>query len=157
MPSHTIFQFSQFVRVAVKHNISFLVSGMTVPVHKLLFLFYLGLFCYFISMCVIKLLRHDTVYITNLEDATYIQYPSISVCTRYTSKIACKRREDCTAPVLYSNKSLNENKKIISESIWNKSEVFYFVNHPGMLGMRFPCVTMNDGDDPGKPCKFPFR
>ena len=128
---------------------------MAVPVQRLLLLFYLVLFSYFISKSVIKLLRGDTVYVTNMEDATFIQYPSISVCTKYTSKILSYPIADTNK--LYTNKSLNENKELISESIWNKSEVFYFVNHPSMLGMRFPCITINDGDDPGKPCKFPFR
>ena len=126
---------------------------MTVPVHKLLLLFYLGLFCYFISQSVIKVLNGDIMYTTNLKDESYIQYPSISVCTKYTSR----EKVSQTEAHLYSNKSLNENKKLISKSIWNKSEVFYFVNHPDMLGMRFPCVTMDDGDDPGMPCTFPFR
>ena len=129
---------------------------MTVPVHKLLLLFYLGLFCYFISQSVIKVLSGDIMYTTNLKDSTFIQYPSISVCTKYTSREIVSHTEGAKAH-LYSNKSLIENKKSISESIWNKSEVFYFVNHPDMLGMRFPCVTMNDGDDPGMPCTFPFR
>ena len=61
------------------------------------------------------------------------------------------------ASFIFSNATLTEKKKKIFESIWNKSEVFYFVNHPGMFDMRFPCVTINDGEDPGKPCIFPFR
>ena len=125
---------------------------MQVPLHKILLLFYLGLFLYFISTSLVKYFRGTSTYITKLDDATLIQYPSISVCTRYTSK-----KDPFNKATLYSNLSLNENKKLVSENIWNKSEVFYFVNHPGMLDMRFPCVTINDADDPGKPCSFPFR
>ena len=125
---------------------------MNVAIQKLLLFFYLGLFSYFISNSVIRYYSGVTVKITNLKDTTDIQYPSISVCTKYTSKKVIS-----IASNLFSNESLNFKKKLISESIWNKSEVFYFVSHPGMLGMRFPCVTINDGDDPGKPCLFPFR
>ena len=123
---------------------------MKVAIQNLLLVFYLGLFFYFISNSLIRYYSGVTVKITNLKDATDIQYPSISVCTKYTSKKVILSN-------LFSNESLSYKKKLIYESIWNKSEVFYFVNHPGMLGMKFPCVTINDGDDPGKPCLFPFR
>ena len=125
---------------------------MNVSVHKLLLIFYLGLLSYYISISLMKYFSKTTVYETNLKDASLVLYPSISVCTRYLSKKGVSM-----APFLKSNMSLNEKKNLIFENIWNKSEVFYFVNHPEMLGMRFPCVTTNDGDDPGKPCDFPFR
>ena len=60
-------------------------------------------------------------------------------------------------PKLFENGSLAYKKKLAMENIWSKSEVFHFVSHPGMFGMAYPCVTTNDGSDPGKPCYFPFR
>ena len=88
---------------------------MKVPVKKVFFLFYLGLFLFFISQSVIKFFNRSTVYISNLKDEVTIQYPSVSVCPRYTSK------NGSIASFLSSNATLTEKKKKIFESIWTVS------------------------------------
>ena len=123
---------------------------MKVPVQKLLAFFYFGIFSYQISVSIMKYLRGRTIYHSNLKDAVQIQYPSISVCTKYTFKNGQITKR------LFSNSSLTKKKMIVLNSLWNKTEVFHFVNHPDMFDMRYPCVTRNDGSDPGKPCDFPF-
>ena len=41
--------------------------------------------------------------------------------------------------------------------IWKiHTKVIYFLSHPGMLGLNFPCLTTSDGTDPAKPCQFPW-
>ena len=76
-------------------------------------------------------------------------YPSVSVCKKYTF--------DKNLNYLFDKDSVNltEVKELVIENSWNIEEVFYFMSHPSMLGMTFPCTTMLDGTDPGKPCVFP--
>ena len=125
--------------------------NMKSQINKMFLFVYVGLFLYFISRSVNKYFNRNTVMVSNLEAAETFQYPSVSICPTYTSK------NGSIANFLFSNASLIDKKKKIFESIWNRSEVFYFVNHPDMFGMRFPCVTIHDGNDPGKPCSFPFK
>ena len=124
---------------------------MKIPIQKLLACFYFGIFCYEISISIEKYLKRSTIFHTTVEEEEEVKYPSISVCAKYMSK------HGSIAKQLDSNKSLTEKKMLVLNSVWNKSEVFHFVSHPGMLGLRYPCVTSNDGTDPGKPCSFPFR
>ena len=124
---------------------------MKIPIQILLACFYFGIFCYQISLSIQKYLKRSTILQSTLVEEEEVQYPSISVCTKYMFK------NGPIAKQLFSNKSLTEKKMLVLNSVWNKSEVFNFVNHPGMLGLRYPCVTSNDGTDPGKPCSFPFR
>ena len=123
---------------------------MKVPVQKILLCFYLVLFFSVIFHSFWEYFRGNTVYSTTIEETAIILYPSISICTKYMFK-------NGDIAQIYSNTSLTVKKSLILDNIWNKTEVFHFVNHPDMLGMRFPCTTINDGDDPGKPCSFPFR
>ena len=125
-------------------------NEMKVPVQKLLACFYFGIFAYQISISILKYHSGRTLYQSNLKEALEIQYPSISVCTKYTFKHGQLTTQ------LFSNISLTEKKMLVLNSIWNKTEVFHFVNHPDMFDMRYPCVSRNDGSDPGKPCSFPF-
>jgi hypothetical protein len=124
---------------------------MNFPTHKFLACFFFGIFCYQISKSIQKYIKRSTILQSTLDEKEEIQYPSISVCTKYMFKHGSISKQ------LNSNKSLNEKKMLVLNSVWNKSEVFHFVNHPGMLGLKYPCVTSNDGTDPGKPCSFPFR
>ena len=78
-------------------------------------------------------------------------YPSVSVCKKYTF--------EKNLNYLFDKDSVNltEVKELVIENSWNVEEVFYFLTHPSMLGMTFPCTTRLDGTDPGKPCMFPVR
>ena len=81
------------------------------------------------SKSVTKWFNSRTDYHTTRVDVEKIQFPSISVCTKFT----LKGKE--VTPKLVGNTSLNEKKKIALDNMWKKNEVFQFVNHPGMLGM----------------------
>ena len=121
-------------------------------VQKLLGCFYFGVFAYYIYFSIEKYLQGRTKYVSHVDDAEQVQYPSISVCPKYTFKEAT-----VTTDLMSTNMSLNEKKRLALENIWKKEEVFHFLSHPGIRGLRFPCVTRNDGTDPGKPCHFPIR
>ena len=110
------------------------------------------MFSYYISQSVIRFFDGRTTYYSSVVDVEQVQYPSISVCSKNTF-----RENNVTDVLLSTNVSFNDKKMLALETIWKKSEVFYFVSHPGISGMRYPCVTLNDGTDHGKPCHFPIR
>ena len=99
-------------------------------------------------------LTGKTEFKTQIKSGYKIQYPSVSVCPRYTYK-------DIQIDVQLNtvNVSTSIIKDLVRKNIWTKDDVFYFVNHPGMFNDSgdFPCTTINDGTDPGKPCHFPFK
>ena len=88
-------------------------------------------------------MKDTTKYETNFVESRKVLYPSVSICTKYTFKSATVNRE-----MFAENKSLEEQKSFVMGKIWKKDEVFTFVNHPGIFGLSFPCVTLNDGTDP---------
>ena len=77
------------------------------------------------------------------------RYPSISVCKRYIYDNTYKTEE------LLKNASVKlwMKKKAVMENTWNRDELMFFLNHPQMLNLTFPCTSRN-GIDPGKPCVF---
>ena len=119
---------------------------------KLILAFYLGLFCFFIHLSINKYMKGTTKFETNFVESKELLYPSVSVCPKYTFKSPTVNRA-----IFKENKSLEEQKMFVMGKIWKKDEVFHFVNHPGIFGLSFPCVTLIDGTDPGKPCHFPLR
>ena len=123
---------------------------MKFPVKNLLTCFYFGIFSYTVYISTQKYLERSTTYHSTLKDAEKVEYPSISVCAEYTYKNGSIARK------LFCNKSLTETKALVLNSVWNKGQIFNFVSHPDMFGFRYPCVSINDGSDPGKPCSFPF-
>ena len=92
-----------------------------------------------------------TSFASNVIEVERILYPSITVCKKY----ALNSNEVMSK--LFADVSLEEKKKLVLENMWNITDVFHFMNHPGMFGLVFPCVTADDGTDPGKPCSFPFH
>ena len=121
---------------------------MKILVNNVLMFLFFGLFCYQMSRSVRKWFNSRTDYGITRVDVDKIQFPSISVCTKLTLK------DKEVTPRLFGNASLTEKKKLALDNIWRKNEVFQFVSHPGIFGMTYPCVTFNDGVDPGKPCHF---
>ena len=85
-------------------------------------------------------------------DVEELLYPSISICKKYT--FADKRT--MWRLINDTGLSLMEKKEMALRDIWDRMKVFHFVTHPGMLNMTFPCITTNDGTDPGRLCSFPF-
>ena len=98
------------------------------------------------STSIEKYLAAKTDYDATTIDVDEIQYPSISVCRKYAM-------DNIDAfPKLLTNDSLTSKKKLVFENIWGKDDVFHFVSHPGIFGLKCPCLTTNEGTDPGKPC-----
>ena len=113
--------------------------------------------CVFLRQIFISLNAYfdrKTEFKTQMKSEFRIQYPSVSVCPKYTYKDV-----KVNVAMNVDNTSVHLIKDLVRESIWRKDEVFYFVNHPGMFNDSgdFPCNTINDGKDRGKPCHFPFR
>ena len=96
-------------------------------------------------------MKGSKIFLTNTKAISVFQHPSISICPKYMFKKVPFMKQ------LFSNASNAAKKILVDQNRWTKQEVFYFVNHPGMLDLRYPCVTVNDGADPGKPCSFPFK
>ena len=84
-------------------------------------------------MSIKKFMKGTTKFETSFVESKELLYPSVSVCPKYTFKSTTVNRE-----ILDQNKSLEEQKNFVMEKIWKKEEVFYFVNHPGIFGLRFP-------------------
>ena len=105
-----------------------------------------GIFVFFCSLQLIELLEKKTAIHEEVVNAQEILYPSITICKKYTfeDKTTGKR-----IPVV-------EKKKLALQNVWNRSNVFYFVSHYGMMNITFPCITNTVGSDPAKLCSFPF-
>ena len=124
---------------------------MKILVNNVLMFLFFGLFWYQMSKSVRKWFNSRTDYGITRVDVDKIQFPSISVCSKFTLK------DKEVTPTLFGIATPTEKKQLALDNIWRKNEVFQFVSHPGIFGMTYPCVTSNDGLDPGKPCHFPFR
>ena len=119
---------------------------------KFLGCFYFAVFCYYIHLSIVKYMKSATKSESEFVEDDIVQFPSLSVCPKYTFK-----ETSVTRKLLISNESVGQKINLVRENIWKKDDVFYFVNHPGIFGPGFPCVTLNDGTDPGNPCSFPVR
>ena len=75
-------------------------------------------------------------------------YPSLSVCKRYTY-------DTFLDPLLLNSSSLEEARGVVEGRVWGREQVVRFLGHPSILNLTFPCMTNQDGTDPGKPCSFP--
>ena len=117
----------------------------------LITIFYLVVFIFFFSKSIRSFLERRKIFMIDTTPISEFQHPSVSICPKYTFK-----KTPFTHKLL-SNLSNAEKKAVADNNRWSKKEVFYFVNHPGMLSMTYPCLTLIDGADPGKPCSFPFR
>ena len=60
------------------------------------------------------------------------------------------------AAIMDHNVSVLDTKFALLENVWRREKLFYFVNHPRMMNLTFPCTTLEGGTYPGKPCAFPF-
>jgi len=89
---------------------------------------------------------------TSITDAVVhveeILYPSISFCKRYTY-------DDFIDADLLNSSSFNTALSLITAQVWPRGRVVQMLSHPRMLNLTYPCVTNQDGTDPGKPCSFP--
>ena len=79
-----------------------------------------------------------------------LQYPSVSICVEYTFK---KYIDNI---ISNSSFSVEEAEAIAKSLLWKRNETFFFVNHKTIDRDDFPCMTMSESADPGRPCIFPF-
>ena len=93
---------------------------------------------------------NDQNYFYRHEEVSLIQYPSVSVCTEYTFKKYIDEE-------ILSNLSMSETKNLVKSVLWKRNETFYFVNQKFENRSEFPCMTISESKDPGRPCSFPFR
>ena len=89
-------------------------------------------------------------YIKNrVEESLFIPYPSVSVCTKNTfTKYIDKE--------IFSNSSIEETEILVKSHLLKRNETFYFVNQKYNDRNDFPCMTISESLDPGRPCTFPF-
>ena len=120
-------------------------------INTFIVLFLLLLFLWQTISATLKYLKGTTITSTiNIDDGS-ILFPSVTVCKKYWFGSDESDFKD------YSNVSQLISKARIHRNTWNKSEMFYFVSHPKMFNISFPCTTMEGtGTTPGKPCSFPF-
>ena len=120
--------------------------------HNCIVLVFFVIFVFFCSLSLINLQSKKTGVDEDIVDITEIMYPSVTVCKKYTfeNKITGNVIKDARL-------SIEEKKKMAIENIWDISKVFYFVSHPNMMNMTFPCLTKISGGDPAKPCSAPFH
>ena len=78
----------------------------------------------------------------------HIKYPSISICTRAeeTGMFGMLKKK---------NISFGETKYLVMKNVIKRNESFFFVNQASNERIGFPCMSKG-GNDPGKPCSFPF-
>ena len=108
----------------------------------------------FICQCLMSFLQYmggKTDFNEATVDGEDILYPSISVCKKYTF-------DKQTTEQLINDKtiSLEVKKNVAMNKTWSRDRLFYFMSHPTMMNLSFPCTTNDDGTDPGKPC-FSFH
>ena len=117
--------------------------------------FILPIFCLFLFSCFWSfqnLLDNKTGTDEKIIDGEKILYPSITVCKKYTFDYP-----EIGDLILNKTASLEEKKKEALKNVWSREKLFYFVSHPTMMNLTFPCTTTDDGTDPGKPCAFPVK
>ena len=78
-----------------------------------------------------------------------VQYPSVSICVQNAIKTYVDISNN-------SNLSFIETMNLIKENVWKRNEAFFFVNQASGNSSGFPCITLKDSFDPGRPCSFPF-
>ena len=84
------------------------------------------------------------------DEVNMIPYPSVSVCTEYTYKTYIEKQ-------IFSNSSMEEAENLVKSFTWKRNETFYFVNQKYENMSDYPCITIPESNDPGRPCVFPFK
>jgi hypothetical protein len=101
------------------------------------------------NICYNKWKEEKTSLLESSLHVTHLLYPSVSFCKRYTYNSFLDGD-------LLNSSSLEEAKRLVKANVSPLEQVVTFLTHPGMRdNMTFPCITNQDGTDPGKPCSFP--
>ena len=82
--------------------------------------------------------------------AATLQFPSVSVCAEYSFK------KYIDGIILRNETNLEMAENIVKSNIWRRNETFFFVSHKTSELGDFPCMTITDSPDGGRPCSFPF-
>ena len=93
--------------------------------------------------------RLDILFIYPFDqEKKLLKYPSISICKQYAFY-----------DYLYLNEEKDDINKVAKDlygNVWFHQDQFYFLTHPGIKYMTFPCTTTLGGESPGMPCVFPY-
>jgi hypothetical protein len=76
----------------------------------------------------------NTSVFTSVEEEDTLLYPSVTVCKKYTFdqyKVNILLNESVT--IIYTKVAIVENS-------WTREKVFYFLSHPKMENLTFPCT-----------------
>ena len=54
------------------------------------------------------------------------------------------------------NVTFEDTIKLIHEKNWQRNDTFFFLHHKSSSRGSFPCMTIKEVVDAGRPCHFPF-
>ena len=92
----------------------------------------------------------------SVTDDGFILFPSISFCKRRAFDQFPHMLVNFLDPSTRTEENIDSVKQWCIEHIFNRSTVFNLVSHNTKGGPApYPCTTTS-GDNPGKPCSFPF-
>ena len=80
-----------------------------------------------------------------------IQYPSISICKKYS----IDGNPDFLGRDTFDISRIKE--ELQEYYTYDLEDTLYFFTHPGVMNLTFPCTTVLGGMDPAKPCIFPVN
>ena len=109
------------------------------------------LFAAFMYELVISLMKYshmNTGFHISSWHQEEVLYPSLTVCKKPTFG------EYIDDQILNASE-FSTLQSLVSSHAWTREQVFYFLSHPRMLGLSYPCTTTWGGVEPGKPCSFP--
>ena len=104
------------------------------------------MFFWIVTLSLLKYGQFKTAFQKKTFKVDEILYPSISFCRKWTFDYYI---DDF---LVDPNNSLSDKQDRVSSISWRNP--FYFLSHPGMLGLTFPCATTLGGTDPAKLCDF---
>ena len=84
------------------------------------------------------------------DERKLVQYPSISVCVEYSFK------KYIDEEINDFNITFHDTVELIDNQNWKRNDTFYFLNHKVDTKGSFPCMTIKESEDAGRPCHFPF-
>ena len=98
---------------------------------------------------ILKYSERQTLASTYFTDDGSILFPSITVCKKYLIGPGATQLGNISMPIEAKVDRLHMNT-------WRRNEVLYFISHPNMFNLSFPCTSVEGrGTTPGKPCSFP--
>ena len=110
------------------------ITKMVIHFKLLLFILLLFLFLWQSFIPIQKFSRGNTSMFTSVEEEDTLLYPSVTVCKKYTFV------QYIDNIILNESVTLGDTKAAIAENAWKREKVFYFLSHPKMENLTFPCT-----------------